>query len=85
MNELGYTLKEEIAVEEGGHFYLCMCYMSGTEVLTKEEFLFGKKQKKNTFYYQYLIDKYKSMMESIPEEKQILLKYYIETLETYIS
>ena len=85
MNELGYTLKEEVAVEEGGHFYLCMCYIKGTEVLTKEEFLFEKKQKKNIFYYQYLIEKYESMMESVPEEKQKLLQYYIETLKGLLN
>ena len=85
MNDLEYTLKKEIAVEEGGHFYLCMCYLKGSEVLTEEEFLFGKKEKNNVFYYQYLIKKYESMMESVPEEKQKLFKYYIETLKTYIS
>lgn len=52
MNDIGYVIKEELAVLDNDKYYDIISYVKGEEYLTKKEILYGKIDNKE--YYKYL-------------------------------
>ena len=71
MNNLGYSIKNEIVVYENHKYYDIILYVKGKERLTKKEILFGKSN--NLEYYRHLYHKNIDIIKKVPLKKKIQL------------
>ncbi len=88
MQENNFTLKEEKVIFEENHYYPIMKYIKGKQNLSEDELEFGFFQKENISYYQFLKQKYCSILEKIPQTSYKEREKYckkIDSLNCYIA
>ena len=66
MNEIGYYLEKEIPVYDRGKWYLCMLYYKSNKRNDDNVLKYGYLNNKE--YVEYLLNKYKKILERIPQE-----------------
>ena len=88
VNNLGFTLDDEITVKENDIYYVICKFTKGNSKLSEEEILFGLNKEDKKEYYNYLIDTYKNIIRNIKDtsnEKYILLNNYINILNRLLE
>ena len=91
MNEIGYSLEDEIILKEKKHYYTVMKYKktSRKQTLQEEQYYFGLYQTKNREYYKYLAEKLDFISQQIPpfhlkekeenqKQKELLKRYLMK-------
>ena len=85
MNKLGYTLVDELCVEENNIYYIIMKYIKGFEIINDEVLEYGLNKKDKKEYYNYLIDNYKLILNQMPKNKHNNIKNKIELLRKLLK
>jgi len=73
MNTIGYYMQDEIAIYDKGKWYLSMLFIKSTKTNTEKEIKYGLLNNEN--YKEYLIDKFKKLLEKVPKETKSYNKY----------
>lgn len=85
MNQIGYRLVGEKIVKERKHYYVVMCYLKGNQVLSKSQYALGLYDVHNQEYYEYLYQKYTSLLSKVPAHKQESVKEILAYLTEYLE
>ena len=73
MYKLGYKLDSEIVINEKHKYYPIMCYKKGKDTIKNIDLIYGKSN--NIDYYNYLLEKNRLIIKSVPFIKKIKLRY----------
>ena len=84
MVSINYKINKEIVVYEKGHYYTIIQYEKGKETLKPYEYLYGKYNKDNKEYYEYLSLKLDELLAKVPSDANEKLKREKEYLSHYL-
>ncbi len=83
MQHKGFKIDLEDVVYENGKYYPIIRYKKGNDYLNEEELYFGKSSSKE--YFQYLYNKYKSILDNMPNNKDNLIDKKVTILEKLLK
>lgn len=84
MESINYKINKEIVVYEKGHYYTIIEYICGKDALKPYEYLYGKYNKDNKEYYEYINKKLDYLLDKVPSDKNKELKEKKEYLSYYL-
>ena len=84
MESINYKINKEIVVYEKGHYYTIIEYICGKDTLKPYEYLYGKYNKDNKEYYEYINKKLDYLLDKVPRDKNKELKLKKEYLSYYL-
>ncbi len=84
MISINYKINKEIVVYEKGYYYTIIEYICGKDTLKPYEYLYGKYNKDNKEYYEYINKKLDYLLDKVPRDKNKELKEKKEYLSYYL-
>ena len=85
VNKIGYRIIKDYYIQDKNKTYLILLIQKGKQQLTDIEYACGIYDKNNEWYYSYIIEKYKKILNKLPDKNDSNINSLINYYTKYLS